>query len=213
VLVVATTNWVVATMAITSIVGIMLTVFATMVALGWKISVLESVSMIVVVGMSVDYTVHLMHSYHECAEATRFGRARLAMTEMGVSVFGGALTTFVAACPLFFAKFVFFSQFGSFIGMITVYSIVWAIFFLMTLAAFAGPEARQDGNGGGVGHLYGEITFFKPKGKGSSGVSDSNSDEAGQEQGQGQGQRQGQADDNGGGAGSHLAEMRATRAV
>lgn len=133
----------------------MLTVFMTMVILGMKISVLESVSMIVVVGMSVDYTVHLMHSYHESSESTRFGRARLAMTEMGVSVFGGALTTFVAACPLFMAQFIFFSQFGTFIGMITVYSILWAIFFLMTLAAVAGPEPNEQ-----TGVLYGEITFL-----------------------------------------------------
>ena len=97
VLILATSNFIVASMSMASIVGIMLTVFMTMVFMGMKISVLEAVSMIIVVGMSVDYTVHLMHSYAECSEPRRFERARHAMTEMGVSVFGGALTTFIAA--------------------------------------------------------------------------------------------------------------------
>jgi len=160
VLLIATTNVIVTTMAIVSILGIMLSVFMTMVFLGWEISVLESISMIVVVGMSVDYTVHLMHAYHECDSLlipARFDKARAAMAEMGVSVFSGALTTFLAACPLFFAQFVFFSQFGAFIAMITLYSIVWAIFFLMTLVTVVGPEATENGNG----YLFGEITICK----------------------------------------------------
>merc|ERR1712166_74809 len=161
VLIIATSNIIVATIAMTSILGILLSVSLTMVLLGWAVSILESISLIVVVGMSVDFTVHLMHSYRESDEETRFAKARAALTEMGVSVFSGAITTFASACPLLFATFVFFSQFGTFIGVITSWSIIWAIFFLMTFALMVGPEPKAgiDHKEGDEVELYGEVSF------------------------------------------------------
>jgi hypothetical protein len=112
--------------------------------------------MIVVVGMAVDYTVHLMHSYNECGAPSRFEKAQIALTEMGVSVVSGAFTTFVAAIPLLFAQFIFFQRFGSFIAMITSASIAWAVFYLMTLAMAVGPEGTE-----GSDHLFGDIYLLK----------------------------------------------------
>ena len=64
--------------------------------------------------------------------------------------------------PLFMAQFLFFSQFGTFIGMITLFSIIWAVFFLMTLSLTVGPEPIH---GDGTGPLYGEVKFLKACGK------------------------------------------------
>ena len=62
VLVVSTSNWLISLLAMSSIFCIMATVFGMMAFAQWKISILESICMIVVVGMSVDYTVHLVSS-------------------------------------------------------------------------------------------------------------------------------------------------------
>ena len=113
--------------------------------------------------VAVDYTVHLIHSYNEAPFPDRLRRSRQALTEMGVSVVSGALTTFLAAAPLFSAAFVFFSQFGTFIGMITCFSIFWAIFYLMTACTVIGPESRKAG-GAGAGAdpgLKGDIEAIK----------------------------------------------------
>jgi multidrug efflux pump subunit AcrB len=123
---------------------------------GWKISILESICMIVVVGMAVDYTVHLMHSYNETSSPKRFEKAQIALTEMGVSVVSGAFTTVVAATPLLFAQFIFFQRFGSFIAMITAASILWAVVYLMTLAMTVGPELKP-----GTNNLVGDVHFVK----------------------------------------------------
>jgi hypothetical protein len=165
-LIVSTRNLIIATMAIVSIIGIIITVFFTMVVIGWEISIIESVCMIVVVGMSVDYTVHLMHSYHESDLPNRFERGRAALTEMGVSVLSGAVTTFCASCPLLGATFLFFVRFGTFIAIITVYSIVWGVFFLMALALTVGPEVNPD-----TKLLKGEITLSLCRGSGKQGGS------------------------------------------
>ena len=97
-----------------------------------------------------------MHSYNECAAPGSFEKAQIALTEMGVSVVSGAFTTFVAAVPLLLAQFVFFQRFGSFIAMVTSSSIVWAVFFLMTLSMAVGPAGKAGSN-----HLFGDIDFLK----------------------------------------------------
>ena len=153
VLILSSSNFLISVMAMSSIVGIMLTCFGVMALLGWTISILESICMIIVVGMAVDYTVHLMHSYNEAGAPDRFGKAQTALAEMGVSVVGGAITTLVACLPLLMAQFKFFTQFGSFIAIITFCSILWAIFYLMTLAMAVGPEGQE--------HLWCDIVAVK----------------------------------------------------
>jgi hypothetical protein len=156
VLVFSTGNLIASAMAMSSIIGIMITVFGMMALAGWKISMLESICMIVVVGMAVDYTVHLMHSYNESKALSRFRKAQTALTEMGVSVVSGALTTFAASVPLLFADFKFFKSFGTFIAMITFASILWAVLYLMTLAMVVGPEVDQE-----TGKSKGDLAFVK----------------------------------------------------
>ena len=99
--------------------------------------------MIIVVGRAVDYTVHLMHSYSEAGAPARYQKAQTALTEMGVSVVSGALTTMGAALPLLLAQFKFFTQFGNFIAIITFCSIAWAILYLMGLAMVCGPQGTD----------------------------------------------------------------------
>ena len=61
----------------------------------------ENVFTILVVGMSIDYSVHLAHFYNH-ASGTRYEKAREAMYGVGVSVLGGAITTIGAGIPLSF---------------------------------------------------------------------------------------------------------------
>jgi predicted RND superfamily exporter protein len=63
ILLVSTNNLVITLMSFSAILGIVMTVFLSMVLAGWEVSILESVCLIIIVGMSIDYTVHLMHSY------------------------------------------------------------------------------------------------------------------------------------------------------
>jgi hypothetical protein len=159
ILLISTNNVIITLMSFSAILGIVMTVFLTMVLAGWEVSILESVCLIIIVGMSIDYTVHLMHSYRHATAPTRVAKATIALTEMGVSVVSGAMTTFLAAAPMFSSVFFFFFQFGSFIAMITVLSLFWAIVYLMTLASAFGPETKGDG------WLYGDVPMLRNKWK------------------------------------------------
>lgn len=92
VLVVANMNYIIAGLAMLTIFGVIALVSLMMVALDWSIDFLGSVCLIVVIGLSVDYTVHLCHSYTHSPLTTSFDRTKQAATEMGVSIWSGAIT-------------------------------------------------------------------------------------------------------------------------
>ena len=142
-LIISTANMLVSVIAMSSIVGSMLTCFAAMALLGWEVSVIESICMIIVVGMAVDYAVHVMHTYSESSYVGRFGKAKQALTEMAPSVVGGAITTVGASLPLLFANMQFFNVFGHFMLILTGCSIAWSIFYLVPLAMCVGPQQGE----------------------------------------------------------------------
>tara|TARA_B110001452_G_C15219166_1_gene422636 strand:+ start:1611 stop:1853 length:243 start_codon:yes stop_codon:yes gene_type:complete len=74
---------------------------------GFKNGMYESIFTILVVGMAIDYAVHLAHYYNE-AQGTRYQKAQAAIHGVGVSVLGGAVTTMGAGIPLFATVVIFF---------------------------------------------------------------------------------------------------------
>eukprot|EP00493_Phyllostaurus_siculus_P012923 UN13112 len=80
---------------------------------GWKLGILESIIHVMVVGMAVDYVVHLGEAYLEAADVhhDRHSRARDMLETRGFSIISGAVSTLggisilLAAFVLFFKKF------------------------------------------------------------------------------------------------------------
>lgn len=61
---------------------------------------------------------------------------------MGVSVFGGALTTVAATWPLLLCVILIFSRFGALIVTNTILSVVFSLTLFPTLLAWIGPSGR-----------------------------------------------------------------------
>merc|ERR1712187_68815 len=113
--------------------------------IGLSLGIFEAVGLIVVVGLSVDYTVHVGHSYNECRyldgkPANRIARTTHALTEMGISVVSGAATTFLASVFLLPTSFTFYYYFGLFMLTTVVLSLAVALTLLPALLLTVGPE-------------------------------------------------------------------------
>jgi len=145
VLLLATMNVIMATLCVLTIIACLCCVLGTIVAMGWQLGSAESLSMMILTGFAVDYVVHLAHSYMESDDPTRLGRVHDALRDMGISVFWGMLTSFIAAVVLSSLQLQFFSKFGIFFLLTIIYAYFWAVLFLMPMLAFVGPEG-----GGGV---------------------------------------------------------------
>lgn len=97
----ATGNIIVALLATVNMVCVTVCILGFMYVLGWELGTIESVSATVLVGLSVDYVVHLAQAYVEADAVSREARVRSALLEMGSTVFGGAITSLGASAFLF----------------------------------------------------------------------------------------------------------------
>jgi len=142
VLLLTTMNWVVALLGLVNIMAISIIFLGLVPIIGWSLGENECIFLIAVVGLSVDYTVHLLHSFNH-GRGDREDRARHALGEMGISVTNSAITTLLASLILFGCGFYFFFQFGAFIFFVIGLSILASITFLIPLLLVAGPKEGQ----------------------------------------------------------------------
>ena len=101
---------------------------------------MESINLVLVVGLAVDYVVHLAEGYTRSLKKDRKGRTHDMLEEVGVSVLSGAITTMGAAALLLIAEIVFFFQFGLFIFCTILFSITYALLLFTTFMGLAGPN-------------------------------------------------------------------------
>ena len=117
--------------------------------LGWSLGIRESVAGVIVIGLAVDYTIHLGHMYdHARFHAhldTRDERTAYALRKMGRTVFAGAVTTAGAASLMFACQLTFFVQMACLIVFTIALSISLALGLYVPLLHVIGPE-REQGN-------------------------------------------------------------------
>eukprot|EP01029_Cantina_marsupialis_P018749 TRINITY_DN431_c0_g1_i4.p1 TRINITY_DN431_c0_g1~~TRINITY_DN431_c0_g1_i4.p1 ORF type:complete len:1281 (-),score=405.32 TRINITY_DN431_c0_g1_i4:529-4371(-) len=139
-----TRNFMVAVITTFCIVGIVTSLLAFMVYwMGWTFGAVEAIAVTVFVGSSVDYCLHIGHSYNEAKFPTKFQRARSALRHTGVSVFSAFVTTFGSAGILLFCILVLFQQFGIIIAANTLFSIVAALVFFPAFMMGIGPTVKR----------------------------------------------------------------------
>ena len=106
----------------------------------WMFQVLEALNLCLVVGVSVDYVVHLVEGYHLSDYVSRHDRMQDSLRHVGISILSGAITTLGASLFLFCAKIFFFFQFGVFIFSIILLSVLFSLFLFPALMSILGPQ-------------------------------------------------------------------------
>ena len=140
VLIVSTLNIMTALFAITSITCIVISVVALMEIVGWTLGVIESIAIVILIGFSVDYAVHLANHYVESVYEDRFKRMEEALSSIGISIFSGAITTIGSGVFLFFATLLFFQKFALLIVGTIGFSLFFSLVFFTALNHLAGPQ-------------------------------------------------------------------------
>ena len=101
---------------------------------------MESLNLVLIVGLAVDYCVHLAEGYAHSPHHDRESRVRQTLENVGISVLSGAATTLGSSFFLMFAVLVFFFQFGIFMFATIGFSVAFSIVFFMALLAAIGPQ-------------------------------------------------------------------------
>ena len=156
ILILATTNWIVGILATISISCITVSVVGVIPMVGWKLGVLESLNLTLVVGLAVDYVVHLADGYVIARHQDRQSRTRDMLGHVGISIVSGAFTTLGASVFMLAAKILFFFQFGIFMLSTIGFSLLYALGFHSLLMCLAGPQ-------GSTGSIVPVYVFLKDK--------------------------------------------------
>ncbi|KAH8095245.1 hypothetical protein JL720_2530 [Aureococcus anophagefferens] len=143
-------NYLMAIIATTTIGMITTIVLGFMHVVGWGLGTLESILIVVVIGFSVDYTVHLADSYLSSEHDSREAKVKAALADTGASILSGAISTLGASCPMFGAQIIFFFKFAVFIFLTVALSLIFSLGFFAAALATLGPLGEQ----GSVAKVY-----------------------------------------------------------
>ncbi|XP_014663568.1 PREDICTED: protein dispatched homolog 1-like [Priapulus caudatus] len=141
-LILGTQNIIVGLLATLCIVAVTVTVVSTIPIAGWKVGVQESINLCLIVGLAVDYIVHLAEAYHVAPSPDRCDRVRYMLKTMGSSVLSGACTTLGSSVFMLFGQINFFMQFGMFVFATIFFSILYAMVCFTALLSLFGPQGE-----------------------------------------------------------------------
>ena len=140
ILLIATQNILISLYAIITVVWIVVLVVAVMVLNDYQLGVSESIAMVIIIGFSVDYVVHLGAHYVHKKSPDRMDRSSDAISAMGVSIFSGAMTTLGSGVFLFGGQIIFFQKFAVIITTTVLVSLAYAMVYFMSFVHAFGPE-------------------------------------------------------------------------
>jgi predicted RND superfamily exporter protein len=130
----------VALMVVLCIIMVDVDILGLMYLWGLSIDATSIINLVLAVGLSVDYSVHIAHAFIG-AKGSAQQRTETAVLEVGPAVFHGAMSTFVAVLVLAFARsYVFRTFFKQFFG-ICVFGMLHGLLFLPILLSFLGPSS------------------------------------------------------------------------
>ena len=141
---VASGNVIISIIAVMTIAGIVSTVMGVGIRamMGWDLGTAESITIVILIGFSMDYTLHLSDAYMESPHSNRADRTRDAMTHLGISVTAGALTTLISGLFLWATILVFFQKFAFNITATVLTSFLFSIFVFPSLCLTIGPQGE-----------------------------------------------------------------------
>jgi len=141
---IATWNWILASITCMTISLVLLNVFAVIAAAGMDIGAIESTLLTLVIGVSVDYQLHLVIGYSdgqfEAKIQDREGRCEHALGTVGSSVLAGSITTIISTSLLLFATIAFFSQFAFIMVVASLIALIYGLVVLPVLLSTIGPQ-------------------------------------------------------------------------
>lgn len=128
--------------SIYAIITVTLTIFSivgTLVLLGWKLNILESVAVSTAIGLAVDFSLHYGVQYRYSKESDRQSSTRFALQMIGPTVMA-ATTTGVSGLLMLPSSVLAYIQIGVFLVVAMSISWIFSTFFLMSLLSLAGPQ-------------------------------------------------------------------------
>ncbi|KZS03479.1 Protein dispatched [Daphnia magna] len=141
VLICATGNLWLSFISVVCLTSVVLVSVAVLVLLGWKLNILESVSVSLAVGLSVDFTLHYAVAYRLSAQETdRESSVVFSLSRMSSPIAMAAVTTLSAGAAVLPSSVVAYQQIGTFVVVVMITSWIYSTLFLPSMLRVCGPQ-------------------------------------------------------------------------
>lgn len=109
----------------------------------WQLGAVESLSVSIVMGLAIDYVLHVGHAYVTSEGTTRFEKTKHAMIRIGPSVVAASITTVASMVVLFFCELYLFNQIGIIVAATLTTGVVFCFFGFIPMVMIAGPLRKR----------------------------------------------------------------------
>ena len=140
-----TGNAVVALLALVCLVTIIASVLAIFTMAGWTLGIVEAVSITILVGLSVDFILHLAEAFTKSHFHARGDRGEDAVARLGAPVSAAGITTFIAVIPMLGCTVQIMYKFGVIIPVCIVLSLFYSLHMFVPLLMQFGPQGSDLG--------------------------------------------------------------------
>ena len=164
VLLAATQNILLTMASVISVAVVVVTIIALIVTLKWELGLSECLCIVIMIGLSIDYCVHLAMDYKYQPYILRARKMQATYKNMGSPILAGTISTLGAGTFLFGGKLTIFMKFGVCIMCTIAVSFIVSMVFFGALMMIVGPQngcgdifsacQERDINLDEVGYMY-----------------------------------------------------------
>lgn len=140
VLLTVTFNVLISLYAIVTVTFTIFTIVALLVLMGWKLNVLECISICSAIGLSIDFSLIYSVHYRLSGESDRKSSTHSSLTQMIGPTLMVAITTAFAGGFMLLSDVLAYVQLGKFLIIVMSISWTYATFFLISLLQVCGPQ-------------------------------------------------------------------------
>ena len=141
ILVYASRNIILVIVQILTVAIIIMSVITVVVVHGWEFGLSESLGIIMVLCLSVDYIVHVGMDYYKQPMFHRKKKMKQTFKNLGPSVLSGSLTTLGSGAFLFAGQAYIFQKMGTIIVCTVLFSFLGSMLFFGSMMHLFGPQA------------------------------------------------------------------------
>ena len=143
VLLITTGNFYISLICCFCISSIIIQMMSMIKILGWNFGLIESICVIVFIGISVDYVAHMGHQYVHSLSSNRRGKTQDAFHQMGQTILGGALTSCFSGIFLILCNVGMLNKFGILFLTTIMSSFSTSVILLPSILYVIGPNNKS----------------------------------------------------------------------
>ena len=119
-------------------------------AFGYTFNIITSIVIVLAVGLSVDYSTHVVYSFLEAQGSDRHERVLTAMRHIGGTVLHGGITTWLSIAILASAEAYVFKVFFISFTTIAISALFYGLCLVPVILSLIGPAPIKDPHTGSI---------------------------------------------------------------